>query len=121
MKVDNRWVVPHNPYLSRKYNAHINVEICGSIKAVKYLRKYIYKGTDQAMIRITSQEGVLAGGVARDEVTQHLECHYVSPAEAVVRIFEFHTHGEYPPVYRPPPELLKPILKPMPWPRLRLP
>ena len=40
---------------------------------------------------------MLAGGVARDEVTQHLECRYVSPAEAVVRIFKFH-----PPVYRLP-------------------
>ena len=69
---------------------------------MKYLHKYIYKGTDQAMIRITSQEGVLAGGVARDEVTQHLECRYVSPAEAVVRNFEFHTHGQYPLVYRLP-------------------
>ena len=36
LELDNRWVVPHNPYLLLKYNGHINVEICS---AVKYLYK----------------------------------------------------------------------------------
>ena len=43
-EVDNRWVVPHNLYLVTKYDCHINVEICSSVKAVSYLYKYIYKG-----------------------------------------------------------------------------
>ena len=30
--LDNHWTVPYNPYLRKKYNAHINVEICSSIK-----------------------------------------------------------------------------------------
>ena len=29
--VDNRWIVPHNLYLSTKYNCHINVEVCSSV------------------------------------------------------------------------------------------
>jgi hypothetical protein len=37
---DNRWVVPFNPYLSLRFSCHINVEICASIKAIKYLHKY---------------------------------------------------------------------------------
>ena len=40
----NQWIVPYNPYLSTKYNAHVNVEICNAITAVKYLYKYVYKG-----------------------------------------------------------------------------
>ena len=42
--IDNRWVVPYNPYLTRRYQCHINVEVCSSIKVIKYLYKYIYEG-----------------------------------------------------------------------------
>ena len=34
-QLDNRWVVPYNPYLTSKYGAHINVQVCTSIRAVK--------------------------------------------------------------------------------------
>ena len=50
MKLDNRWVVPYNPYLLLKYNAHINVEICSTVSAVKYLYKYVYKGHDRVSV-----------------------------------------------------------------------
>ncbi|XP_065645364.1 uncharacterized protein LOC136075855 [Hydra vulgaris] len=53
--VDNRWVVLYNPWLSKKYQAHINVEACMSVKAVKYLYNYIYKGHDYANILINEQ------------------------------------------------------------------
>ena len=36
--------------LVEKYNAHINVEICNSLLAVKYLYKYVYKGHDCATV-----------------------------------------------------------------------
>ncbi|KAK4519555.1 uncharacterized protein ATC70_009791 [Mucor velutinosus] len=38
----NEWVVPHNPYLSKRCNAHINVEVCASVQAIKYINRYIY-------------------------------------------------------------------------------
>ena len=44
--LDNRWVVPYNRLLSLMFNAHINVEVVTSIRCVKYLYKYIYKGPD---------------------------------------------------------------------------
>jgi len=46
--VDNRWIVLHNIYLTTKYNAHINVEICNTLSVIKYLYKYVYKGHDRA-------------------------------------------------------------------------
>ena len=55
--IDNKWVVPYNPYISTKYNAHINVEICSTIKAVKYLYKYIYKGHDKIVHAISNNTG----------------------------------------------------------------
>jgi hypothetical protein len=30
--LDNRWVVPYNPIVLMRYNCHINVEVCSSIK-----------------------------------------------------------------------------------------
>jgi len=53
IELDNRWVVPHNVYLLTKYDAHINVEVCNNIHAIKYLFKYVYKGHDRATIEIS--------------------------------------------------------------------
>ena len=47
LELDNRWFVPYNPYLLWLFNCHINVEACGSIKIVKYIFNYIYKGHDR--------------------------------------------------------------------------
>jgi hypothetical protein len=42
--LDNRWVVPYNPYLSARYFCHVNVEACISPYTAKYLYKYLMKG-----------------------------------------------------------------------------
>lgn len=44
--VDNRYVVPYNSYLLLKFKCHINVEVCSTVKSVKYVYKYIHKGYD---------------------------------------------------------------------------
>nr|KAJ0206579.1 hypothetical protein LSAT_V11C500239490 [Lactuca sativa] len=52
LKLDNRWVAPYNPKLLMMFNCHINVEVCSSIKYVKYIFKYVYKGHDKQVIHI---------------------------------------------------------------------
>ena len=41
-EVDNRFVVPYNPWLLKRYRCHTNVEVCASVKSVKYIYKYIH-------------------------------------------------------------------------------
>jgi len=50
--ITNQWVVPHNRLLVQKYQCHINVQLCVSVRAIKYLFKYIHKGSDRAMVRL---------------------------------------------------------------------
>jgi hypothetical protein len=90
---DNRWVVPHNPYLTAKYGCHINVEVCASVKAVKYIHKYIYKGHDRTTLQVSDE---------RDEVKEYLEACYISPIESCWHIFEFPMPAEAPTIYRLP-------------------
>ena len=87
--IDNRRVVPYSPYLSLRYNGHINVEVCGSVQAVKYIHKYIYKGGDKATVSVESEH---------DEIKRYLHGRYLGPTEAVWRLFEFAIHDEQPPV-----------------------
>lgn len=41
--LDNHYVISYNSYLA-SFNCHINLKICSTIKAVKYLYDYVYKG-----------------------------------------------------------------------------
>ena len=43
VEVKNRWIVPYNPILSKIFHAHTNVEICSSIKSIKYVLRYLAK------------------------------------------------------------------------------
>ena len=65
--IDNRSVVPYCPFLTMRFNCHINVEICTSPKAAKYLYKYVTKGSDRAMVRTVLEE---QAGTARDEISE---------------------------------------------------
>ena len=51
--VDNRWIVPYNPYLSAKFDCHINVESLVSFSTLKYVHKYIHKGSDRATLEVS--------------------------------------------------------------------
>ena len=79
----NQWVVPYNPYLSQKYDCHINVEVCTALSVIKYLYKYVYKGSDKAIITIETVRG--EGQQSRlepNEILRFLSARYLSPVEA---------------------------------------
>ena len=88
--VDNRWVVPYNKMLLKTFDAHINVEIANSIKAIKYVTKYIYKGTELATFKLCDTKN--------DEVSAYEVGRYMSSHEASWRLFAFPIHAHTPPV-----------------------
>ena len=47
----NEQVIPHPRELIVEFNSHINLEVCASIKSIKYVHKYIYKGPDHATLQ----------------------------------------------------------------------
>ena len=92
IEIDNKWIVPYCPLLSRIFQAHINVEYCNSVKSIKYVCKYVNKGSDQAMF------GLERYGRAIDEVERYQLGRYISSNEAVWRILDFPIHERHPTV-----------------------
>ncbi|GBL82079.1 hypothetical protein AVEN_50639-1 [Araneus ventricosus] len=95
-EMDNRFLAPYNPYLMLKYNAHINVEVCTSLRAVKYIYKYIFKGFDFANIILS------AGQVQYNEIANYIDARYVSAPEAMWRLLGLHMHDRSHAVMRLP-------------------
>ena len=89
--VDNQWIVPYNPMLSKTFEAHINVEWCNSVKSIKYVCKYVNKGADAAMFALMKEN-------SNDEITQYQDARYFSTNESVWKIFKFPIHKQYPTV-----------------------
>ncbi|GJR79669.1 uncharacterized protein Tco_0150454 [Tanacetum coccineum] len=92
--LDNRFVVPYNPTLLRRYQAHINVEWCNQFGSIKYLFKYINKGPDRVTTVVEDEE--------KDEINDFYDCRYLSACEAAWRIFKFDIHHRFPAVERLP-------------------
>ena len=103
--LDNRWVVPHNLEILKKFQAHINVEACNQSYLIKYLFKYCHKGVDAARLgvapatsmNVDTQAGN-SGGV--DEIAEYIKSRYLSWCEAVWRLFGFEIHEKSPAVER---------------------
>ncbi|XP_045537594.1 uncharacterized protein LOC123721797 [Papilio machaon] len=74
--------------------AQINVEACSSVRAIKYICKYINKGSDQAIFNFRNTEA--ANSI--DEVRTYQSGRYVSSNEAVWRLLGFPLHERNPTV-----------------------
>ncbi|POS84654.1 hypothetical protein EPUL_002232 [Erysiphe pulchra] len=67
---DNRWVIPYDPYMLKKYKAHIN-------------------GSHRATLEVQNQY---------DEIAMTVQGRYISPVQAVWRLLGYATHEEKPAV-----------------------
>ena len=67
-------MVPYNKYLLKRFQSHINVEVCTSFHAVKYLFKYIYKGYDRSQVKYQQEKE----SVFVDEIKDYIDSRYLS-------------------------------------------
>ena len=87
-------MVPYSPILSKLFSAHINVEACSSMCAIKYICIYINKGSDQAIFNFRNTD--LTNLI--DEVHTYQSGRYVSSNESVWRLLGFPLHERHPTV-----------------------
>lgn len=121
-ELDNRWVVPHNLEVLKKYQCHINVEACNKTYLIKYLFKYVNKGFDCARVGFSAklpnhscqepsqgsssvgQESSANENVSDkdgvDEIAEYIKSRYLSCCEAIWRLLGFEIHGKFPAVER---------------------
>ncbi|GBM94741.1 hypothetical protein AVEN_45891-1 [Araneus ventricosus] len=90
--IDNQWIVPYSPLLLKIFDAHINAECCNSVKSIKYILKYVRKGSDQGVF------AALSGNNCIDEISEYPAGSYVSSNEAAWSIFGFPIHKRHPTV-----------------------
>jgi hypothetical protein len=105
VKLDSRSVVPYNMQLLKKYNAHINVEWCNKTHMIKYLFKYVTKGSDRARIyfELTANTNNASPGpqiTPPNEIREYIDARYLSTCEALWQIFKFDIHFRVPSVER---------------------
>ncbi|XP_058764577.1 uncharacterized protein LOC131638035 [Vicia villosa] len=75
------------------------MELCNQSTSIKYLFKYINKGSDKiSAVIVPSHSTNRRGDKNIDEIKQYLDCRYVSPSEACWRIFSYSLHGRKPAV-----------------------
>ncbi|GJY86345.1 DNA helicase [Tanacetum coccineum] len=92
--LDNRYVVPYNRTLCMRYYAHINVEYCGWTMLIKYLFKYISKGTDRVIANVTrplpdAPSTSNAPAIQIDEIKNYVEARYIGPLKQVGILFSY--------------------------------
>lgn len=128
-ELDNRHVVPYCMKLLKKFQAHINVEWCNKSEVLKYLFKYVTKGTDRSNVVFTKYKKRKHGaaddandvpesssatkrtkvelrgklGAKKyeiDEIANFLKARYLSDKESLWRMYGYDIHHHYPAVER---------------------
>ncbi|XP_072384556.1 uncharacterized protein [Diabrotica undecimpunctata] len=89
--VDNSLIIPYSPLISKTLKTHCNVEYCNSVKPIKYICKYVTKGSDMAVFGLQSSN-------TNDEISRYQVGRYVNCNEAIWRIFAFPIHERHPTV-----------------------
>ncbi|GJX91671.1 hypothetical protein Tco_0344997 [Tanacetum coccineum] len=103
VRLDNSYVIPYNRTLCMRYYTHINVEYCGWTMLIKYLFKYISKGTNCVIANVTRPVGDVASTsntptIQIDKIKIFVEARYIGFHEACWRILDFPVHYRDPPV-----------------------
>jgi hypothetical protein len=75
------------------------VEVCATIKSVKYLYKYVYKGYDCATIDVRDAAAPVVPET-HNEVKNFLDARWVGAAEAAWRIYGMKMHHQSHPIIR---------------------
>ena len=94
----NQDVVPYNAFFLKKYTCHLNLEVCTSIRSVKYIYKYIFKGPDKAIIKIDQR----TNEASYDEISHYVETRFIGSTEAMWRLLELPVHFRSVPVIKLP-------------------
>ena len=85
----SKYVVPHNVWLLERSGCHIYVEICSSLKVIKYLLLYPFKGDTRVMG--STQK-------SNNEVSHYEDLRTVGASEDFLKIYKFPLRLWYPTV-----------------------
>eukprot|EP00794_Sanderia_malayensis_P012604 gene12604-biopygen10043 len=95
-RLNDSWIVPHNLKLLLKFDCHMNVEVCTTVKSVKYIFTYIHEGNDMAHVEIREghEEANARQDIVLDEIRQYLNSRYVGPHQAVYKLMQYEMHDK---------------------------
>ena len=78
----------------------LNVEICSQSMLIKYLFKYLTKGPDRIWTIIEDNICTEDSGQPKytnvDEIKNYINCRYITPYEAIWRLYEYLIHHRNP-------------------------
>nr|GEU33583.1 putative ribonuclease H-like domain-containing protein [Tanacetum cinerariifolium] len=87
--LDNAYIMPYNLELCLTFHAHINVEYCGWSMLIKYLFKYISKGSDKIAAQIVRPVGEPPAvsdnaPIIRDEIQNFIDGRDWQPLKMII-------------------------------------